>query len=816
MLPYRSHWHFAFEQDPTREARLLGFASGPHAPQGPDPEPTPDSANTPASPNPVAAESVKTAQDVKDVLDEEKKIAKGKTAPDETAALIDEKTKKKEAIQAKFQKVIDAARQQAVEMHQIRIRMEDGDLQQFIVDSGDEEALRNWKKDMQLLESEEINTSQEKLFAEALQAFWEGEMAPEVFLCERGDYLQQLPYGFGEIGSSIHGVLNAVDASESNKMNAQNQWATRNQSDRIQIIDEVLKNVQMGDWLTNKERQYGEMQKKWDKYKSWLEQVEESKLKNILRENIEPSGGLLDELRKIRFYSINDFLSAGQKYWSALKSTLEQRGERYSADIARQFGMSMERFNFWPIYGDEVATILDQQLDAKSNEETESIKKQLEGDHAKWEDLFSPQGVFYQFMGKNPNKTRGVLEYAAEHGFLYDIDEDITDHSHPIYGKKLADICFDWKSTGDYGKISNYFTSLRGKNSSGREHEMDHGYKMDYDNENVPRFIELVEHEMDEHNLWAAAGVCKRAIERGLRGEVSAWLFTTIMNKLRKYPELRKVTPVYFFDIIGKLSMYNTAFTLGWAKGYRNELRLWAATGDEAALEKTELKHLSTIEREIIEKDSTTDYTTPAGKMKLNQTVAQVLGGQIVELPGGYMHIFETKYRAYRDAAKMMFAAVADPLKEDSDYAREDTEKTMLPEVVFKKILKYTSTFEFTDEAWVQAFLGSLISMAHRLKEIPELRDAYENYCTEIREKMDLHYNSFRKDANRSIKQLSTMDPKTGKPALASLVAENLLSVDVMGDTEFTQELKNQLYTYFGIGTGVTAPKKKTNKPKEE
>ena len=41
MLPYRSHWHFAFEQNPLREARVLCFAgspSGPGTPKTPDPD----------------------------------------------------------------------------------------------------------------------------------------------------------------------------------------------------------------------------------------------------------------------------------------------------------------------------------------------------------------------------------------------------------------------------------------------------------------------------------------------------------------------------------------------------------------------------------------------------------------------------------------------------------------------------------------------------------------------------------------------------------------------------------------------------------
>lgn len=833
MLLHRRHWHFALERDPERETRLLAFAQNAPDPQNPPPPTNTEaiaSAGHDANGNPLYPQESHGAETEKNVqlmqgdellrelvtqgrvrtqaaLEEieKKKVVeqkqeeemKEKEEQQEEQKKMEEKFTEKEAIRNKFTSLIMQSQDIATKLKAMKTNMEKPELLESIKTYAPAEVQKHWEKRIQLLEREAFNTTQETQFITAMMEFWEAEKSPESFIAEQGEYLKNLPYGFAQVGEILHDLISGKSREEAEIVTGctEEAWCQANKDSRIETIDAILKNVQMDDWIQNTKIQYEKMKKVLAAEEKRLE--EDSQMIDVMRsmEEMEGVENFLEKFKGIRWYSIDNYLKGLQKYWTALKGTWEQRSERYSADIARKFGQLTKAYDLFPIYGQEVSRILDQQLDAKSNEETESMKNKLEKDNANWEMLFGADGEFYQFANKNPNKTRGVMEYAADHGFLYDIDEFVGNSNYPVYGKNLTDICSDWQD--DPRRISNYFTLLRTKNAYGRDKEIESGKKKEHDIENVPRFIQLLEAELDDHNLWTAAGICERAMERGLMGEISAWLFTTIMNKLREYPELRAVTPQLFFDIVGKNAMYNTAFTLGWAKGYRRELRLWAKTGDENILKQTELKHLDVIEKDIVAKNPDLDITTKEGRAELNHLTAKVLAGHIVELPGGYIHIFETRFLSYREQVKVTIADVSNPLKEDSDYANEDTEKAMLTWETFAKILHFDSTRIFDNPTWASSFMGSLISMAERLGQIPELCEAYDNYCTEVREKMDRYFGASIVPEEATGKLASNVDPKTQKPAIASLVASHLLSWNIMEKWKNAPMLREQLKEFF-------------------
>lgn len=717
-----------------------------------------------------------------------------------------EKLKQQVTLNERFEAVIKSAEERHGEIEQLYNRMESPVILERLRTNGTASLLAQWMEDIDVLKSEAINTAREKEFAEAMMDFSNDRLNPVEFLCAQGAYMSTLPYGFGPAAKMLHEELGMEDGKKLKdaSMNG-DKWETMNQGTRIEIVNSFLDTVQMDEWMSIMSEMYRQMGKTLKQQTEKVEKIEK-KVNDInlaiQAEEEDSEGGILKAFQKIRWYSINDYLKGFQKYWTAIKSTWETRAERASSVVARKIGAAMKNMDFFPIYGKEVDTILGQQLDAKDSEEEEAMKKDLESNHANWKSVFGPGGKFEDWVGINANKTRGILAWAADHGYLYDIDENLDNHDHPIYGRKVADLCFDWK--GDHSKISNYFTSLRGKNASGRDHEKDHGKKMENDVANVPKFIKLVEHEMDERNLWAAAGICERAMERGLTGYVSAWLFTTIMAKLRQYPDLRRVTPVAFFDIIGKISMYNSAFTLGWAKRYRDLLRQWAISGekggppDESLLNNTALEHFSIVEKEIIAKDPSINVHTTDGKRKLNTILAQVFAGNIVSLPGGYIHIFESRFESYRKEAKSTFASLTDPHKEDPDYATEDTEKILLPESVFKEILDIQSTNAFKAEKWVMPFLSNLMSLEERLGAIGDLAEAHKNYCDETREKFDQNFKRYEKGP-RVFEQLNTNDSK-GRPAVAGLIAHNLLSWSVISNTdEKTVKLvRKQLQDFYG------------------
>jgi hypothetical protein len=125
----------------------------------------------------------------------------------------------------------------------------------------------------------------------------------------------------------------------------------------------------------------------------------------------------------------------------------------------------------------------------------------------------------------------------------------------------------------------------------------------------------------------------------------------------------------------------------------------------------------------------------------------------------------------------------------------------LLPEGVFKKILDIQSTNLFKSEEWVQPFLGSFISLETKLREKsgkPGLKDAHQNFCDETRYKFDSVFKAYE-GSPRVFEQLNTKDTMTNKPAIASLVAGNLLSFALIENTNEKTAilLKNQLDEHF-------------------
>lgn len=744
----------------------------------------------------------------------EKEKAKGEAKTEQP----EQEQDARKSMRERFAAIIAKERELVEKMASIRRKMENKELMDELKENTSPEALEQWKKRTLLLEQEEFNTTQEKMFLEGLSGFWEGDTPPAEFTLERGEYLNNLPYGYAEQGKALNNAIEIQrEALGIPDVQTAEEWRTINQSTRLAYIDSVIRDVRLDDWMSAIEKQNTSIEETLENELKNVTSVEKMTGQIVQPSEIEESTSFISTIRGTRFYSINDYIKGAQKYWSALKSTWEQRGDRYSSVIARKLGKALQPVDIWPFYGQEVARVLDHQLDSKNDEETKQTHDMLEHEGANWEHLFANnshhKGEFWQFAYNNPNKARGVIEFAADHGFLYDLDDDIGNAAHPIFGVPLAQICSDWSD--DPVRISNYYTLLRGKNSAGRDKEVKDGYDKDVDTDNVPRFIELIESEMDDFNLWSTVGICKRALERGLWSEIAAWVTTTIMNKLREHPELRKHTPQIFFDLVGKLSMYNTAFTAGWLKAHRKTLREWAKTGNEHVLDDTEIHTFTDIENEIKEKNPHTDYSTKKGIQELNHRTAEVLAGRIVKLPGGYIHIYESRFKKYRDGAADTFQSLADPHKEDSDYANQITEKSMLPQVAVDKVLKYSSTMEFTPGDWISGYFHSFVEQAKQLKAIPELKDAYENFCNEVREKMDHYFKGHIMSEERGVrKQLGLMDGKI--PSLAAMTAENLISWDLMKKCAAPQLLIEQLtdprypqFHDFAISKGLMSAKSK-------
>lgn len=806
MLPREKLWHNATKRAPETEARLLAFAVGtPGQPLTPEElaEAVKNGTVLPTPDQTVTNQADATKDAVRDVL-EEKEVEKeeqGSVSPEAQKTLT--AVQEKEAVRKRFEDIINKARNNGNKILELKKRMQNKETTEKMKKYGNAELERRWKEDIRLLNREEFNTTQEKEFAEAAAALWEGGMSPEEFLRSQGQYLKTLPYGFDTPGNLIHIIFEEVATAEGMKDQfSKEKWPTVNQSDRITVSQKLLDRMQVDRWMEGKKIQYLRLGLSLGQEEKFIEKVEKEakRIEDEEKESTSDRSGIMGAFRTIRWYSINDYITGISKTISAVQSTWETRKERVGAEVARNISaFFIKPFNFFPIHGQEVDTMLGQQLDAKDGEEENAMKEMLEGNFYTWDKVFGAGGEFQHWTGKgrNANKARGCLTWAAEHGFLYDIDDDLDNPKKPIFGIPIEDICYDW--AGDDAKINNYFTVLRGKNSSGRESEIDKGYKLEYDNADATRFVRLIEREMDNKNIWAAAGIMKRAHERGLAGHISSWMFTTILQKLRQHPDLQRQIPVAFWDLIGKGPMYTTGFTLGWSKAYRNQLKAWCMSGDDDILDKTPLKDIGVVEREILAASPSLSMDVEEDRQQVNDMVAKFLSSEIIALPNGQkMHIFESRFSEYRKAVKSTFASMPAPHKEDTDFAMGRTEKTMLPVEVFDAILSYTSTREFDNKDWVQPFLGSLLSLARDLKEAgtSNMNEAHTNYCDEISERMDTHFQALLNESLAD-KQLLAIDPTTGLPAIASLVSEGLLHWSAVRSALWAKKLADQLENTF-------------------
>jgi hypothetical protein len=88
--------------------------------------------------------------------------------------------------------------------------------------------------------------------------------------------------------------------------------------------------------------------------------------------------------------------------------------------------------------------------------------------------------------------------------------------------------------------------------------------------------------------------------------------------------------------------------------------------------------------------------------------------------------------------------------------------------------------------------------MARRLKAIPELHDAYINYCDEIRGKLDKYISSYsqRPEASKQLSQIAK-GSDFESPAFATLVSENLLSIESIKHPDTAKALKQQIRGLF-------------------
>ncbi|HVW66785.1 MAG TPA: hypothetical protein VHA78_03570 [Candidatus Peribacteraceae bacterium] len=738
-------------------------------------------------------------EDLKQKLDEGIQASKEPKKPADPAEAGKGKDKKKEedqeamqtAVEEKIEieqtgghvetneeKLISAAKDVRKKFRNLLKVLEDKDNVQRVGAYGSPDLQRIWKEDTEETHNQMDRVAADQSFAEAIEKL-KGGGNPDLFIAELDHWAGGEGYGYADGFDNVTKIARAVRNDNKNKID---HWDTLNESDKLEINQKIFGDSAVVNFVPNITKMHKNFDKAMDKA---IEEYDRTayKLKQAGVVAEHEGGGIAKMLTGVRFYSLNDIYHGAVEYWEALKHTWEHTRHTKSAAVANAIGNAMQ---WLPFYGRETSLQLNQNIRSKNRENTSKEKERLKESNVSWPELFGEDmhgGLLHEYLhGSNYDYARAVLEYAASRGWLYDLDDCLSSDVKTVFGYTLNEICADWTDM----EVKNYYISLRAQNSGGRDDEMGKAEKEIFDNRDVPLFISEIESELSVYNIWAAAGICKRAIDRGLWGEISPWVTTTLMGKLRDDPMLRKLCNDSFFDRIGKISMYTTAPTLGWLKADGRPLDKWCRRNDEDYLKDSHIGNIILqLEHDVraLAKHPE-DFDTDEGKEKMRLMTARILAGQTVEVANGkHISIFESKFDTYRASVRNTFASPAKPYEEDSDYYVGQSEQWLNPENVWKKILAHKSTGEFEREDLAKPFITKVVDKAKELCELshsePAMKDAYDNYIKETRTKLDLWLIGAKAHATGE-RIASTVLTDQETPAITALYYNGLISENVI------------------------------------
>ncbi len=446
------------------------------------------------------------------------------------------------------------------------------------------------------------------------------------------------------------------------------------------------------------------------------------------------------DMLDIQFYSVEQLMQGWKMYWDARNSAKEQVNRRVGAKFAQQVGMFMKWVSPFPEFNKEIDQMLKSSIDGEDNKEKSGYIDYLKSGPETFDGLFGDGGLFMS-QQYNYNRTRAILEYAAENGWLYDMDI----HNQKVMGVKL--IAGKNISPNDNPKTYVEVT-LANAQASGESHAKDHGKQRIKTEESIPPIAEVLQEELDNFNYWAIDGIWEVALGKAKWGHTPEYLHLIVLNHLRKHPTARKYFPIKLYDQLKNYGLY--AFPGSMIE--RGDMHKWQTTymdnNAEAEAHVGEAGHLARatvkIEKRIEEIATASHKKVPKGKA-LTILVAQVLAGQVIKESGWNrcLSIYdnESEFTEYRHFASGFKGGKI--REQDDDYFDPTMGSSALLFGVngLKAILKKLSQRNFDAEDRAKAFLAMVITRYDELyaysKIDASVKPAFENFKERMRINFD-------------------------------------------------------------------------------
>lgn len=509
-----------------------------------------------------------------------------------------------------------------------------------------------------------------------IQAIDAAKKAVQSIQSSREEYLHLLPAGDSEVENlaldrmfeSFSDDLNALNSAE-NDANVLNRWETPgalSSADKNRVAEKYnfaakgkysdeMSPAEMGKIdKANKEDRSSTIREiadivamQYEPIIKLAQYIEESLLmseQEAMNRSNEPTMSIFQKIQKalgsqnnIQWLSIFDMIKIYNIYKDAIV-------ERYHSKQKVRVYDAAKAWNIWnPLQPD-----LDKQAKSANDEETEKFKEYLKKDGFTYDQLFKPNGVLDQNRS-NINRAKAVIDYAADHAWLYKLDRT---NGRDVYG-------VDYE--GLWGART--FEELVEHNAEQQEKESSTGYSKVNNHPEIFMIIDDMLEELEKKNIWQVHGMMKRLQEKAKLAESNTWAVTTLFRAMRDDPDVLKIMDIGMLDKIGNIGIGQSAWSMTLYKTQRKQILAMkraagSATDSKGAVEafirneKNDFimgQVFAEIEKQLPEelrrgRDPKRHNSKYRDYTELDHAVAKVLAGQSVRTNGGkYISIFDNK-----------------------------------------------------------------------------------------------------------------------------------------------------------------------------
>lgn len=390
-----------------------------------------------------------------------------------------------------------------------------------------------------------------------------------------------------------------------------------------------------------------------------------------------------------------------------------------------------------------------------NNTETSEFAEYIEKEGFTFDDVFGPdgkglsQGLLYDNR-HNYNRAKAVLEYAADHAWLYFMNGL---DGHNVYGVDVE--ALDGHQS---------FEELVQRHEEGKSKQIDHGHERVDKYPDVAPIMKTMVHELRQKNIFAVQGIMKRLQDKAKYSHSNTWMLTTLLMLIRDEcgndPTLKYCLDKGMIDNISNHTIQQSAWSITWLKMRRHDIMKWKDDADPKAKFGNNIltETMETIEADLA-KAGCNFPDTPEGRMAKYEAIGMVLAGKTFSLelqeardrgllkygmkPGASISIFQSKHDKYRaDFDQETEQASSSPKETDPDYFNVrvgGSDVMLLNRAMTFKILEKTSTGTWTFKTQAEGFIGQIIDRHEELGEIDP--KAQKNFEKEMRAKISDWWN---------------------------------------------------------------------------